>query len=363
MQAKEIKRSLLFSLEFANAGKKKFLDQLWEEYKNALQYFVDKGFDERSLPSYEHVKTYSHKTWLSKRYLGCALLQAVDILKSVFQRKKKVNKPEVKKVSLKLDKRFYRLERGNNSFNFWFLLRNPKDKNWVHFPVKNYRYAQKYFDEWKLSSGMELLKRDGKWFLKLTFKKEVVLEERGPKGIDIGYRKLITLSDGQVFGREIKEIIEKKILPKKQGSKRFKRVLDYLKTEVNRVLKQVIDGSFSPVLEKLKNLKRGKRGKWRRDINRRFNYWMYGYVLRRIKELCEVAGVQWHIVPASYTSRTCPQCGYEDRANRDGEWFHCLNCGYENDADVVGAVNILWRFGREPIVPYPAKPPSVSLNL
>ncbi len=31
---KEIKRSLLFSLEFANTGKKRFLDQLWEVILN-----------------------------------------------------------------------------------------------------------------------------------------------------------------------------------------------------------------------------------------------------------------------------------------------------------------------------------------
>ncbi|GBC88143.1 hypothetical protein HRbin13_00261 [bacterium HR13] len=47
-----------------------------------------------------------------------------------------------------------------------------------------------------------------------------------------------------------------------------------------------------------------------------------------IMELCEVAGVQWCIVPAFNTSRSCPQCGYVDSANRDGEWFHCIRCGY-----------------------------------
>ncbi len=46
---KEIKRSLKFSLEFANTGKKKFLDQLWEEYKKALQYFIDLGWEKKKL--------------------------------------------------------------------------------------------------------------------------------------------------------------------------------------------------------------------------------------------------------------------------------------------------------------------------
>ena len=356
---KEIKRSLLFSLDFANTGKKRFLDDLWEEYRKALQYFVDLGFMENRLPTYEDVKSYPHETWLSRRYLGCALIQAIELLKSIFKRKKKdkkVSPPEIKKASIKLDQRFYELEKGENSFDFWFRLRDSGNQRWINFPFKNYDYARRYFDEWELASNVELIKRGNKWFLKLIFKKAVELKEKQPIGVDIGYRKLLTLSNGQVFGREIKEIIEKRILPKKQGSKRFKKTLHFLKTEVNRILKQAIDGSFSPVLENLKNLKKGKRGKWSKSVNRRFNYWIYSHVLKRIKELCEVAGVQWHTVPAKNTSRTCPRCGYVNRANRDGEWFHCLKCGYEEDADVVGAVNILQRFGREPTVPYPAKP-------
>ncbi len=87
---------------------------------------------------------------------------------------------------------------------------------------------------------------------------------------------------------------------------------------------------------------------------------MYGYVIKRIRELCETAGVQHYIVPSAYTSRTCPECGYQDRMNRKGEHFKCLRCGYEGDADIVGARNVLMRFTRELIVPLPAKPHSVE---
>ncbi|WP_340690780.1 hypothetical protein [Hydrogenobacter thermophilus] len=144
MRVQEIKRSLLFSLEFANTDKKKFLDSLWEEYRKALQYFVDKGFTEDRFPTYEDVKNYPYDTWLSKRYLGCALAQATDILKSIFEKKKKgkkISKPEIKRVSSKLDQRFYKFEKGENSFDFWFRLRDPEGQRWT--PVKNYDYAKK----------------------------------------------------------------------------------------------------------------------------------------------------------------------------------------------------------------------------
>lgn len=44
---------------------------------------------------------------------------------------------------------------------------------------------------------------------------------------------------------------------------------------------------------------------------------------------------------ASYTSQTCPECGHsckENRITRDA--FQCKNCGFEQHADIVGALNV-----------------------
>ncbi len=61
-------------------------------------------------------------------------------------------------------------------------------------------------------------------------------------------------------------------------------------------------------------------------------------------------GNQLYIVLPAYTSRM----------NRNGEHFKCLRCGYEEDADIVGARNVLMRLTRELIVPLPAKPRPVE---
>ena len=56
-------------------------------------------------------------------------------------------------------------------------------------------------------------------------------------------------------------------------------------------------------------------------------------------------GVQAVKVDPSYTSQTCPVCGYVSRNNRPnhGEEFVCQNCGYKEHADIVGAINIAIR--------------------
>jgi transposase len=59
--------------------------------------------------------------------------------------------------------------------------------------------------------------------------------------------------------------------------------------------------------------------------------------------------VGWHggtllAVPPHNTSRTCPCCGHIAKENRQTQaQFLCVDCGYENNADVVGAINILER--------------------
>jgi putative transposase len=47
-------------------------------------------------------------------------------------------------------------------------------------------------------------------------------------------------------------------------------------------------------------------------------------------------------VPPHHTSQKCPACGHVAKENRKTQAdFKCVACGYENNADVVGALNVL----------------------
>jgi putative transposase len=49
-------------------------------------------------------------------------------------------------------------------------------------------------------------------------------------------------------------------------------------------------------------------------------------------------------VPPQNTSRTCPACGHVSAENRQTQSrFLCVKCGFEENADLVGAINILAR--------------------
>ena len=57
----------------------------------------------------------------------------------------------------------------------------------------------------------------------------------------------------------------------------------------------------------------------------------------------------WHggfviAVPPQYTSQTCPCCACVSKDNRQTQArFKCVDCGFEENADLVGAINILAR--------------------
>ncbi|MFC3333549.1 zinc ribbon domain-containing protein [Paenalcaligenes hominis] len=47
-------------------------------------------------------------------------------------------------------------------------------------------------------------------------------------------------------------------------------------------------------------------------------------------------------VPPHYTSQTCPECGHCSKANRLTQAaFACVQCSFEEHAEVVGAINVL----------------------
>ena len=65
---------------------------------------------------------------------------------------------------------------------------------------------------------------------------------------------------------------------------------------------------------------------------------------KRLNDKMDANGGKLVIVPAAYTSQTCHKCGHVASENRESQAvFHCVECGYEANADVNAAMNILGR--------------------
>ena len=75
--------------------------------------------------------------------------------------------------------------------------------------------------------------------------------------------------------------------------------------------------------------------------------WARSALRERLEFRSQAGGSRLETVNAAYTNQTCPNpaCGYVHRDNRHGDRFHCPHCGWDGDADLVAAMNLLARVG------------------
>ena len=88
----------------------------------------------------------------------------------------------------------------------------------------------------------------------------------------------------------------------------------------------------------------GKKVRQKAVLNRNILDQGWGVFRRQLEYKMEWNGGMLLAVPPQNTSRTCPCCELISKESRKTQaQFECINCGYKNNADVVGAINILER--------------------
>jgi len=78
------------------------------------------------------------------------------------------------------------------------------------------------------------------------------------------------------------------------------------------------------------------------------NFWSFDIFKKKIENKCEEFGIELIVVNERGTSSTCPCC--EARVKPNDRKFKCSSCGYENDRDVVGSVNILKKYNQSQLL-------------
>ena len=90
--------------------------------------------------------------------------------------------------------------------------------------------------------------------------------------------------------------------------------------------------------------KPGKKVAQKRGLNRSILSQRWAAISQKLEYKSRWYGRQFVRVPAQHTSQTCPACGNVDAGNRTTQaQFHCLKCGTNANADVIGAENIRCR--------------------
>ena len=379
-------------LKYSNQGKLDLLDQLFEDYQQDLSFYIDlilngtlplkSNLSSKELPT----NNISHSQWKQIVYK-----QASEIIRSLtkkirtkcynrykqlyakciknhkhpsFTSKKycelKINylkriKIDVKNISLNIDNRLFDVEVGN-MFDEFIKIRLPyfqdgkKRAVQLKLPIKHHRHSNRFKKEaaWKRKNTVQIKRHVDGFMLSFFWEKDEVHKKASGNnlGIDIGYKKLISDSNGNHYGIRLHEIYTR-IANKKRGSKNYRDLLKHRTNEIRRTCNNLpLIGLHNLVIEDLKNVK--ANSKIGHKIMNKMQYWSYREVISKLEALSEIEGFNIIKVEPAYTSQECSRCGTIDKSSRKGETYHCGSCGMEIDADTNGALNILRRGAYNP---------------
>ncbi len=184
-------------------------------------------------------------------------------------------------------------------------------------------------------------------------------------GIDIGLKKLITDSNGYYIEQNKNIIHKANIIINKQSNrdsleshlrKKYKddnfklsdkryliqqcKLSDFVKNDNrNKVKKYLLSHiGYYIIMENL-NISNGK------TYDKKTNYLLRRLRIQFLKndilKYAEQFGITISLINPAFTSQQCPCCGHISKDNRKTqEMFCCVECGYENNADINASINI-----------------------
>ena len=214
----------------------------------------------------------------------------------------------------------------------------------------------------------------GRWFVSVQTRREVEIpvSQGGAVGIDLGIARFATLSDGTFYAplnsfkrheaalRKEQQAMSRKTQFSsnwKQAKARVQRIharignarRDYLH-KTSTAISQNHALVFVEDLQ-VRNMSRsaagttetpGKQVRAKSGLNRAILDQGWFEFRRQLDYKLAWNGGHLVAVPPRNTSRTCPACGHVSaESRRTQERFACVECGFEENADLVGAINVL----------------------
>lgn len=317
---------------------------IYKQASEIVRSNIDKANSKR-FARYKKIYSYFKK---NNRQTKFTSLRFNELKLNEVHKTKYFTRPNLKNVSIRLDdiKRFFNFQESTH-FDEFVSIKLPKLKDDskhrfvnINVPIKHHRHSNKLIDSSYTRKNCIVLERrhDGMITVSLIWE-----NNEPPKklmgdvvGVDMGYKKLMVTSDGEIIGDEFVDIYEK-ISRKVQGSKAFKRALEHRDNEINRLCNTLTLGYVKTlVIEDLKNVKKGKRGKFVNKLQR----WSYPKTVFKLENMCSVHGVELVKVLPQYTSQMCSSCGEVNKESRNKEVYNCISCGYVIDADLNASINI-----------------------
>ena len=214
----------------------------------------------------------------------------------------------------------------------------------------------------------------GKWFVSIQTEREVEspVPQGGAVGIDVGIARFATLSDGiwlaplNSFKRHEATLAkaQRQMSHKAKFSSNWKKAkarVQKIHARIGNARRDYLHKASTSISKnhamvciedlQVKNMSRsaagtadapGRNVRARSGLNRSILDQGWFEFRRQLDYKLAWSGGHLIAVPPRNTSRTCPCCGHVSAGNRRTQArFACVECGYEDNADLVGAINVL----------------------
>ena len=391
-----------------NPGKLAALDALAPVYLALCQQYVTL-FCTQERPNKVRAPLYA--TPLSERWQRVAIMQAVGIARSwrtnraaAYQqyqddlaryrkrqeegtvvasakapRWREWHVPTLREPCLQANVNVVKLEVPRDStYDYWLRISTLEKGQPIQVPVKLAQYHKEQLRDpktgqpRKLNSSVQLNKRDGVWWLTLSYDEEVTVQtppDAPVVGIDVGIANFVTTSTGKHYGTmhgklkerhkrdrakrrrkaKLRASLQKKGANKLPftSSRTGQRLIRHVKQAINRAINQCFaEPEHRGMQFAYEELSVASMHFKARSMNAYLKASNLGYIPQQIVWNSQKRGVQATPVIAAYSSQECSMCHYTDRKNRpDQRTFRCQVCGFEAHADTNGSLNISRRIG------------------
>lgn len=337
--------TIKISLNEATATKRRRLLAIMSRLRACTQQYIDTLWDERGKLDKATLDRIDFPQLGYDQKATClrnALQIVITTRKSAKALKRCCKKPTAP-CTIKFSSLLCGIKPGRRSYDYVMTISSLTPQKRIVIPFKSHRVL----NEWLVKPGAKLLqgatiRADGRIaYINIKIPNKLEKPPGAVLGVDVGVCKLLTDSNGQKYGQDCREVLAD-VRRKRPGSKGKQRAIKTRDQYFNRIVKQIPFHLISAIaVEKLTGIKTGKRKNRGKKFRKLLAPWTIRKVTSRIEFLAQLNRVRVVSVDPRNTSRTCPACRHCASENRKGENFKCINCGYRQDADEVGAFNIL----------------------
>lgn len=361
---------------YPNNKQLELINKTFGSSRYVYNYYLDKMKNNGYVSAYTNIKDYT-----STLKYDAVFLQEIDsivIRKSIFNLDNAYKKLFNKTGGYPKFKSKY----NKNSYNTTAVYNNYKDKEYCNIEldltnrqiklpklkwvkIRGYRNTDNI--NGKIKSATISREANGKYYVSVLYEmydKVPEINHRTIVGIDLGIKKLLTLSDGITYDNnkyidKYEKRIKRKqreLSRKEKGSKNYykcKKELAVLHSKlanarkyyIHKITKDITDEYDIITCEKLKTKEMIIKGKDSK-LSSKINDVTFSEIIRQILYKAKYKGKEFYQINTYYpSSQICSRCDNQDKRYKDltRREYKCTKCNLELDRDLNASINIMFE--------------------